>query len=168
MRIVDERVQVRRRPFLRGIAAAVPAGALAGSVGKLDTQSRQETRTASLEVSEETDRVTVLHAMAHTPFFNRVRSDLVVSFCNQRDLWRHFGCERSSSDYGGYINRGFDDVNRLPKVRARETNKMASDLNDDSVVVIVAPAPAVARWATNWESPAPTASPGCPATTTTR
>jgi hypothetical protein len=82
----------------------------------LDDRARQQFKTVYLELVEEVDRVSLLHGIEHTPFFNRVRSDLVVSFYNQHDLWRRFGYEGSSSEYGGYLHRGFDDVNWLPKV----------------------------------------------------
>jgi hypothetical protein len=29
-------------------------------------------------------------------------------------VWRHFGYEGASAQHGGYINRGFDDLNWLP------------------------------------------------------
>jgi hypothetical protein len=48
-----------------------------------------------------------------TPFFNKVRSDLIVSFYNQPDIWHRFGYEGSSFEYGGYLHRGFDDINWL-------------------------------------------------------
>jgi hypothetical protein len=34
----------------------------------------------------------------------------VVSLYNQKDLWTKFGYEGSSADKGGYINRGFNDI----------------------------------------------------------
>ena len=58
----------------------------------------------------------VLQGMAETPFFQKVRGDLVVSLYNQQELWRKFGYEGSSSEHGGYIHRGFDDIDWLPKV----------------------------------------------------
>jgi len=85
-------------------------------VAELDAHAQQNFRMAYVAVPEETDRVTLLHGIEHKPFFNRIRSDLVVSFYNQHDLWQRFGYEGSSAEYGGYIKRGFDDVNWLPKV----------------------------------------------------
>ncbi|HMH74595.1 MAG TPA: gluconate 2-dehydrogenase subunit 3 family protein, partial [Bradyrhizobium sp.] len=51
-----------------------------------------------------------------TDFFKKVRSDLVVSLYNQEELWPKFGYEGSSAEHGGYIKRGFNDIDWLPKV----------------------------------------------------
>jgi hypothetical protein len=62
----------------------------------------------------EADRVVVLRGVEQTPFFKKVRSDLVVSLYNQEAIWPKFGYEGSSADKGGYIHRGFDDIDWLP------------------------------------------------------
>jgi hypothetical protein len=61
----------------------------------------------------EDDRVRILHDIETTPFFQAVRGDLVVSFYNQKELWPHFGYEGESYSKGGYIARGFDDIEWL-------------------------------------------------------
>ena len=48
-------------------------------------------------------------------FFQKVRGDLVVSLYNQKELWPKFGYEGSSAEHGGYIKRGFADIDWLPK-----------------------------------------------------
>jgi hypothetical protein len=50
-----------------------------------------------------------------TEFFKKLRSDLVVSLYNQKDLWPKFGYEGASAEKGGYLHRGFDDISWLPK-----------------------------------------------------
>ena len=44
-----------------------------------------------------------------------MRGDLVVSLYNQKEVWPKFGYEGSSAEHGGYINRGFADIDWLPK-----------------------------------------------------
>jgi len=61
----------------------------------------------------EDDRVKILRDIETTPFFQAVRGDLVVSFYNQKELWPHFGYEGESYSKGGYIARGFDDIEWL-------------------------------------------------------
>src|SRR5690606_23498466 len=61
----------------------------------------------------EDDRVRILREIETTPFFQAVRGDLVVSFYNQKELWPHFGYEGESYSKGGYITRGFDDIEWL-------------------------------------------------------
>ncbi len=61
----------------------------------------------------EEDRVSILRDIEDTPFFQAVRSDLVVSLYNQKELWPLFGYEGESYSKGGYIERGFDDIEWL-------------------------------------------------------
>jgi len=43
-----------------------------------------------------------------------VKGDAVVSLYNNKLVWRHFGYEGASAQYGGYLERGFDDLRWLP------------------------------------------------------
>ena len=54
-------------------------------------------------------------ASSTTAFFQKVRGDLVVSLYNQKEVWPKFGYEGSSAEHGGYIKRGFADIDWLPK-----------------------------------------------------
>lgn len=64
-------------------------------------------------VGWEDDRVALLHKVEATPFFQAVRGGLVVGLYNQKDLWPLFGYEGESYSKGGYIERGFDDIEWL-------------------------------------------------------
>jgi len=55
----------------------------------------------------------VLSAMKDSPFFQKLRGKAVVSLYNNPLAWRHFGYEGSSAEQGGYLERGFDDLNWL-------------------------------------------------------
>ncbi len=59
-------------------------------------------------------RGAVLQQINTTAFFNSVKSKCVTGIYNNKDLWDHFGYEGSSAEHGGYINRGFDDLDWLP------------------------------------------------------
>lgn len=61
----------------------------------------------------EAERVALLRKIEETPFFQAVRSDLVVSLYNQQEIWPIFGYEGESYSKGGYIKRGFDDIDWL-------------------------------------------------------
>jgi len=52
----------------------------------------------------------VLTAIQDGGFFQKVRGTIVVALYNNPLVWRHFGYEGASYEYGGYINRGFDDL----------------------------------------------------------
>ncbi len=56
----------------------------------------------------------VLAAIQSGPFFQKVRSTEVVSFYNNRDVWKQFDYRGASYPFGGYIHHGFNDLNWLP------------------------------------------------------
>ena len=45
--------------------------------------------------------------------FETIRSGLVTSLYNQKEIWPIFGYEGESFSKGGYIRRGFDDITWL-------------------------------------------------------
>ena len=99
-------------------AAGDPAvkAMLVDGVKRLDQDAHDRFKVAYVDVPWEVDRVTLLQGIEHTDFFGKIRADMVVSLYNQHDLWPKFGYEGSSAEYGGYINRGFNDIDWLPKV----------------------------------------------------
>jgi hypothetical protein len=61
----------------------------------------------------EDDRVAVLKQIEDTDFFKMVRGGLVTGLYNQKELWPLFGYEGESYSKGGYIDRGFNDIEWL-------------------------------------------------------
>lgn len=64
-------------------------------------------------VTGEDERVAILKQIETTPFFQKVRGAMITGLYNNKALWPVFGYEGSSADKGGYIHRGFDDINWL-------------------------------------------------------
>ena len=89
---------------------------LEDGVRRLDQDAQDRHKLAYAQVPWEADRVVLLQGIEQTSFFKQVRSDLVVSLYNQQELWPKFGYEGSSAEQGGYIKRGFNDIDWLPKV----------------------------------------------------
>ena len=89
---------------------------LTEGVTRLDADAKDRFKVAYVDVPWEADRVVLLQGIEHTDFFKKIRADMVVSLYNQHDLWPKFGYEGSSAEYGGYLNRGFNDIDWLPKV----------------------------------------------------
>ncbi|MDM7849909.1 twin-arginine translocation signal domain-containing protein [Pseudochrobactrum kiredjianiae] len=82
--------------------------------GVADLDKRAATTgTSYRDMGWEEDRIAILRDIEDTPFFQAVRSDLVVSLYNQKELWPLFGYEGESYSKGGYIERGFDDIEWL-------------------------------------------------------
>jgi hypothetical protein len=88
---------------------------LENGVSRLDQDAQDRHKVAYLNVPWEADRVVLLQGIEQTDFFRAIRSDLVVSLYNQEELWPKFGYEGSSAEHGGYIKRGFSDIDWLPK-----------------------------------------------------
>lgn len=63
-------------------------------------------------------------------FFNHVRGTSVVTLYNDKEVWGLLGYEGYSSDKGGYINRGFNDLDWLPEPRIEEHPELASFLSE--------------------------------------
>ena len=108
------------------IKAVTPYDAKAGSdaafkklietgVAELDGVAQRQNKASYLQTPWEADRVVLLQLVEKGPFFKKVRGDLVVSLDNQPDVWTKFGYEGSSADKGGYIHRGFNDLDWLPE-----------------------------------------------------
>jgi hypothetical protein len=89
---------------------------LENGVRRLDQDAQDRHKVVYVQVPWEADRVVLLQGIEQTDFFKKVRSDLVVYLYNQEELWPKFGYEGSSAEHGGYIKRGFNDIDWLPKV----------------------------------------------------
>ena len=89
---------------------------LEDGVRRLDQDAQDRHKVAYAQVPWEADRIVLLQGIEQTDFFKKLRSDLVVSLYNQEELWPKFGYEGSSAEHGGYIKRGFNDIDWLPKV----------------------------------------------------
>ena len=101
-----------------GKAAKDPAvkSLINDGVAKLDQEANASHKVPYLQVAWESDRVALLQRVEQTAFFQKIRGDLVVSLYNQKEVWPKFGYEGSSAEHGGYIKRGFADIDWLPKV----------------------------------------------------
>jgi hypothetical protein len=84
-------------------------------VAQLDASARQHHKSPYLMVAWEADRVVLLQAIAQGPLFKKLQGDLLVTLYNDKEVWPKFGYEGASSDKGGYINRGFNDIDWLPQ-----------------------------------------------------
>ena len=57
----------------------------------------------------------IILSIVESDFFEKIRGTSIVSLYNNDMAWAHFGYEGSSFEKGGYINRGFQDLNWLPE-----------------------------------------------------
>jgi hypothetical protein len=64
-------------------------------------------------VEAEADRVALLKEREASPFVQKLRGNLVTGLYNNKEVWPIFGYEGESASMGGYIDRGFNDINWL-------------------------------------------------------
>ncbi len=60
------------------------------------------------------ERLEMLNGIEGSDFFELVRSTAVVEVYSDQRTWRLVGYEGPSFDKGGYLNRGFNDLDWLP------------------------------------------------------
>lgn len=85
-------------------------------IAALDAAAMQKSGKRYVEIADEKDRVAILKGMESSPFFQKVRGDLVVSLYNQPAVWKKLGYQGPSAEFGGYIKRGFNDQNWMGTV----------------------------------------------------
>ena len=84
-----------------------------GGIATLNALAEAQHNTPYAGVGWEVDRVALLRQFEGSPLFQKVRGDLVVSLYNQKEVWAILGYEGESASKGGYIDRGFDDIDWL-------------------------------------------------------
>jgi len=82
-------------------------------VAALDAAAKAAYGVPYADVAWEHERVDLLKKAEKDPLFGAVKGDLVVSLYNNKDVWPIFGYEGESASKGGYIKRGFNDVDWL-------------------------------------------------------
>lgn len=97
-------------------AAAKDAGLktlLTEGANKLNAAAAKLYGKSYAEVASEGERLVLLYAIEQTPFFQKLRGDLVFALYNNKELFSFFGYGGSSFEKGGYLERGFNDIDWL-------------------------------------------------------
>ena len=63
----------------------------------------------------EDEQIAVMREIEDSPYFTTVRYKVQGGLYNHPDLWQLIGYPGSSLEFGGYIDRGFDDIDWLPE-----------------------------------------------------
>lgn len=66
------------------------------------------------------DATAIVEQIASGAFFALVHSTTVVALYDDHQVWELLGYEGPSFDEGGYLDRGFDDLDWLPDPRVEE------------------------------------------------
>ena len=98
---------------VKGYDSADAAEAIEAGIAALDAAARGKGHASYLDAGWERDRVDILRGMEDSAFFQQIRGGLVTGLYNQKAVWPIFGYEGASYELGGYIDRGFNDINWL-------------------------------------------------------
>ena len=88
--------------------------ALSGFLSNGVEALNREAGSAWTDLSEEA-RLQALQRVEQSPFLQRLRSDFVLYFYSNPAIWPLFGYEGPSNDKGGYLHRGFNDIDWINK-----------------------------------------------------
>lgn len=83
---------------------------ITNGVNKLNTRSVKRFGKQYADLPSEGDRLVLLYGIEQSSFFQKVRGDLLYGIYNNKSAWSKFGYEGSSWEKGGYIDRGFNDI----------------------------------------------------------
>ena len=98
---------------VKGYDTPEAAPAIEAGIAGLNAAAQGKGFADYLSVGWERDRVDILRGMEDSPFFQQIRGGLVTGLYNQKAVWPLFGYEGESYSQGGYIDRGFNDINWL-------------------------------------------------------
>ena len=93
--------------------------ALTQGLESLDA-SAQSSRGRDFADLDDDEALALLRGIADAEFFAFVRGVTVVTLYNDHEVWDLLGYEGASYDKGGYVDRGFDDLDWLPDPRIEE------------------------------------------------
>ena len=79
----------------------------------LDALTMKNDGKSFAETSDEAARVAAIKAIEGSPFFTKVYGTAMGGIYANPDAWPKFGFEGPSSPYGGYLHRGFNDLDWL-------------------------------------------------------
>jgi hypothetical protein len=98
---------------VKGYDTAEAAPAIEAGIAGLNAAAQGKGHADYISVGWERDRVDILRGIEDSPFFQQIRGGLVTGLYNQKAVWPLFGYEGESYSMGGYIDRGFNDINWL-------------------------------------------------------
>lgn len=96
---------------VKGYDSAESAPMIEAGIAGLNAAAISMGSASYIDTGWERDRVDILRSMETSPFFQTIRGGLVTGLYNQKAVWPLFGYEGESFSQGGYLDRGFDDIN---------------------------------------------------------
>ena len=98
---------------VQGYDTEAAAPEIEAGIAALDAAAQGQGHASYVATGWERDRVDLLRGIEDSAFFQKVRGGLVTGLYNQKAVWPLFGYEGESYSKGGYMYRGFNDINWL-------------------------------------------------------
>lgn len=98
---------------VKGYDAEDKKDMVAAGIAEVDAAAQALGHANYASIGWEEDRVKVLQSIEGSTFFQTVRSGLVTGLYNQKEVWPIFGYQGESYSQGGYMTRGFNDIDWL-------------------------------------------------------
>jgi hypothetical protein len=86
---------------------------LSDGIAQLNAATMASAGKSYAEVTEESVRVAAIKKIEGGAFFTKIYNGTMTPLYNQPELWPKFGYEGPSSAQGGYLHRGFSDIDWL-------------------------------------------------------
>jgi hypothetical protein len=86
------------------------AALMAGGIGALNASDKGPWLTLPMQ-----ERAEIVRGLAGTPFFGFLHWTTSEIVMRDPQLWETLGYQGSAIEHGGYLHRGFDDIDWLPK-----------------------------------------------------
>ena len=106
------------RDVAKGMALAIGNDSTLSSLVAAGRHQLDQDASAPWMKLDDIQQTMRLEAIENTAFFQTLRGMGSFSFYNNPDVWPYFGYEGSSFEKGGYLTRGFDDLDWLPAPRS--------------------------------------------------
>jgi hypothetical protein len=125
IRVMFPHADIPDGPYERAADAILAAG-----VEDVRTQAQLEQGLRDLDAAtdrafadlDEAKALSILERISSTPFFEVVRSKVILTLYDDPEVHRLLGYEGASYDQGGYLDRGFADLDWLPDARVEEAD----------------------------------------------
>lgn len=120
VRVMYPHQRFTEAPYERTVDAVLAASSGSPAQKVAFAAAVHDLRQSGFAEMEEAAALAHLKGIEATPFFQMIRSTAVVTLYDDPEVWELLGYEGPSFDKGGYINRGFNDLDWLPDPRIEE------------------------------------------------
>jgi hypothetical protein len=114
-------------PYARAVTALVTLASRTPALYLRIVNGLDELRDA-LGHSENTHLVEALVRLEETAFFDAVRAAIASELYDDREVWAYVGYPGPSFELGGYLTRGFNDLDWLPEPRVAENEDLLPEI----------------------------------------